>query len=126
MSSRHRSSGNHNEADELEDHSENVQRDLLLPSYAEVSRYNPEEIIDWLERIGYLPSYRNVPAVRQGLLEHAPTGEDLLELGNDSAWFERFLPLGPAASLSRIVVRLREEARMFTIPFSIKPFLTIF
>jgi hypothetical protein len=49
MSSRNRSGDNHGEVGELEDRRDNVLHNILLSPYAEVSRYNPEEVIDWLD-----------------------------------------------------------------------------
>lgn len=46
--------------------------------------------------------------MRRGLPKQAPTGEDLLEQGDDRLWFRRFLLFGPG--IDRFAALTYEDA----------------
>jgi hypothetical protein len=79
------------------------------PTYAEIARYGRQEGIEWLERIGYLPEYADIPVVRAGILENALCGQVLMALGVDKSWLQSFLPAAPAAELSDIIISVRNN-----------------
>jgi len=78
-------------------------------TYAEICQYTPQEVIEWQDRIGYLPAYAAVPAVRDGITKFVLHGKVLMTNGGDIVRLERFLPVEPSAELARIVNRLRNE-----------------
>jgi len=80
---------------------------LATATYEDVLRFTPGEVLDWLECIGFLPQFREIPAVRHALEESVLNGEALLELGIKPAGLQQCLPLGPAYNLSKIVRQLR-------------------
>ena len=80
---------------------------LATATYEDVLRFTPGEVLEWLECIGFLQRYREIPAIRHALEESVLDGEILLKHGINPAWLLQSLPLGPAYRLSEIVRELR-------------------
>jgi hypothetical protein len=86
----------------------NAPNPLATATYEDVSHFTPAKVLEWLECIGFLQVFHEIPAVRAALDESALSGSGLLESARNPVDLERCLPFGPARHLSRIVRELRE------------------